>query len=169
MSSVADQLRCAREASNLDIHQVAESTNIKTEHILALEEGNYDAFPAPVYIRGFTRTYATLLKLDVPAVMAALDAELTQSGRLDHPANASTDNRSVLDFIMLQLSKLNWVVAGLVLLVIIIGVSAYYGITAWHRRKTTDPLSGLSPGIYQPAQTNTGEYLAIPTNPPPRK
>ena len=76
MSTVAEKLRQAREAQNLTVHQVADVTKIRTDHIRALEQGNFNVFSAPVYIRGFVRTYATLLKLDVPETMAALEAEL---------------------------------------------------------------------------------------------
>ena len=75
MPTVAEQLRAAREAKNLSINEVADVTKIRTDHIRALEEGNFDMFVAPVYIRGFARTYATLIKLDVPQVIKALEAE----------------------------------------------------------------------------------------------
>ena len=76
MSTVAEQLRSAREARKLTVYQVAETTKIRTDHIRALEEGNYEMFSAPVYIRGSVKNYAMLLKLDVPQIMAVLDAEL---------------------------------------------------------------------------------------------
>src|SRR5262245_6048245 len=108
MPTVAEQLRQAREAKNLTVHQVAETTKIRTDHIRALEEGNFDMFTAPVYIRGFVRTYATLLKLNVPQVMAALDAELGATAKFSEPPPLSTQSRSPLDFFMLQLSKVDW-------------------------------------------------------------
>ena len=67
---VAEQLRAGREARKLSINEVAETTKIRTDHIRALEEGDYNVFVAPVYIRGFVRCYSMLLRLDVPAVMA---------------------------------------------------------------------------------------------------
>src|SRR6516165_4032561 len=76
MSAVAEQLRHGREAQNLTVQQVAEITKMRTDHLRALEEGNFNVFSAPVYIRGFVRTYSTLLKLDVPKVMRDLEAEL---------------------------------------------------------------------------------------------
>ena len=48
MSTVAEQLRQAREARNLTVQQVAEITKIRTDHVRAVEEGNYDVFSAPV-------------------------------------------------------------------------------------------------------------------------
>ena len=79
MPTVAEQLRTSREAQSLTVYQVAEITKIRTDHVRALEEGKYEAFAAPVYIRGFVRTYAGLLKLDVPRLMSLLETELSQT------------------------------------------------------------------------------------------
>src|SRR5258708_2969080 len=125
MSTVAEQLRLGREAKSLTITQVAEVTKIRTDHLRALEQGNFDVFSAPVYIKGFVRTYAMLLKLDVPRVMATLDEELGQTKKFREPPPLSDQPSKALDFITLQLSKLNWpkasvilwVVAGLIILI----------------------------------------------------
>ena len=108
MSTVSEQLRQAREARNLTVQQVVEITKIRTDHLRALEEGNFDVFSAPVYIRGFVRTYSTLLKLDVPQIMAALEAELAQTTKFADPPSLAERPRGVLDFLMLQLSKVDW-------------------------------------------------------------
>src|SRR5438874_2784080 len=105
MSTVAEQLRQARETQKLTVHQVAEITKIRTDHLRALEEGNFNVFSAPVYIRGFVRTCATLLKLDVPKVMSALDEELGRTEKFSEPPPLSDRPRGVLDFVMLQLSQ----------------------------------------------------------------
>src|SRR6185295_4947625 len=115
MATVAEQLRTAREAQQLTLHQIAETTKIRTDHLRALEEGNFDIFVAPVYIRGFVRTYAGLLKLEVPQVMAALEGELSKTEKFSEPPRFSAPPRGVLDFVMLQLSRVNWRVASLVL------------------------------------------------------
>src|SRR5262245_33465210 len=78
MPTVGEQLRTAREARKLDLNRVGEVTKIRTDHLRALEAGDYDQFAAPVYIRGFVRTYATLLKLDVSKIVADLDQELSR-------------------------------------------------------------------------------------------
>ena len=85
MSTVAEQLREGREAQKLTIQGVAEITKIRSDHIRALEEGNFNVFSAPVYIRGFVRTCATLLKLDVPQVMSTLEGELGQTEKFREP------------------------------------------------------------------------------------
>src|SRR5882724_6291991 len=111
MPTVAEQLRRAREEQQLNIYQVAEITKIKTDHIRALESGNYDSFSAPVYIRGFVRTYAKALKLDVAQLTADLESELAQTEKFREPPPLTNEPRGALDFVMLQLSKLNWRVA----------------------------------------------------------
>src|SRR5258708_29776497 len=98
MSTVAEELRQAREAQNLRVYQVAEVTKIRTDHIRALDEGNYDVFSAPVYIRGFVRNYAGFLKLDVPKIMALLGTELAQSEKHHEPPPLLERRRGVIDF-----------------------------------------------------------------------
>ncbi len=166
MITVAEQLRSAREARGLTVQQVAEITKIRTDHLRALEEGNYEVFSAPVYIRGFVRTYASLLKLDVPRLMTTLDAELGRTDRFVEPPPLSDEPRGFLDVAMLQLSKVNWRVAlpslgaALALLLLVVGYRA------WRSHRPKDPLSDLGPGLYQPPQNQTGDTLPLPTAQP---
>ena len=168
MVTVAEQLRTAREAQKLTVHQIADITKIRTDHLRALEEGNFDVFVAPVYIRGFVRTYAALLKLDVPQVMAALDGELSQTEKFSEPPRLSTPSRGVLDFLMLQLSKVNWRVTAIALAVLA-GLAVVVSIyLIWHHQRTRDPLRGLPPAVYQAQGKDSGEKLPL-TNSPSRR
>jgi cytoskeleton protein RodZ len=168
MSTVAEQLRQAREARHLTVEQVVEITKIRTDHLRALEEGDFNVFSAPVYIRGFVRTYSNLLKLDVPQVMAALDAELGQTKKFAEPPPLTDRSRGPLDFVTLQLSKVDWrkgVIAVGVLAVVVVLALCY---VVWRHHRQTDPLKGLKPGVYQPAQRNAGETLPLPPPAPKR-
>lgn len=164
MSTVGEQLREAREAQGLTVQQVAEVTKIRTDHIRALDEGDYDVFSAPVYIRGFVRSYAMLLKLDLPQIMEALQEELSQSGKHNQPPSFSKPSRGVVDMLMYQLSKVNWRIALPVLGVVLILAGGIWAYRAWSQQKTKDPLAGLTPGIYQPAKKTSGETLPLPTH-----
>jgi hypothetical protein len=162
MPTVAEQLRAAREERKLSVYDVAEATKIKTDHVRALEEGNYDAFPAPVYIRGFVRTCAKLLKLDIGKLMADLDAELSETKRFREPPTLSGKTTGLLDRILLQISKVPWQWAVLLVglaLVLGIGWAAY---RSWQHIQTRDPLKGLGPGIYSNSPAHSGEILPIP-------
>jgi cytoskeletal protein RodZ len=160
MSTVAEQLLLARKAQNLSINQVAEVTKIRTDHIRALEEGNFDTFSAPVYIRGFVRTYAGLLKLNVPDVMAALDGELGKTEKFREPPPLSDQKRGVLDFLTLQLSKLNWraavILGGVAVVIVVISLC----MMVWRHHRAADPLANLGTGVYQPTQS--GETAPLP-------
>lgn len=167
MASVAEQLRAAREAQGMTLHAAAEVTKIRTDHLRALEEGNYDVFVAPVYIRGFVRSYARLLRLDEKAVMAVLDGELSQTEKFKEPPPLTNEPRGLLDAIMLELSRVNW---SIVLPVLLAGVLLLLGVWAYQaywRYKNTDPLANLGPAVYQPKPELKELYLPIPTNPPP--
>ena len=164
MSAVAEQLRQAREARNLTVQQVVEITKIRTDHLKALEEGNFDVFSAPVYIRGFVRTYSTLLKLDVPQIMTALEAELAQTPKFSEPPPLVEHPRGVIDLFMLQLSKVDWP-KGLIGLGLVVAVVLTFSV--WFSWKHYDPLKGLKPAIYRSTQNVSGDTLPLPT-PAPR-
>lgn len=160
MSTVAEQLRLAREANNLTVEQVAEMTKIRTDHVRALEEGNFSVFSAPVYIRGSVKNYAGRLKLDVPAIMAALDAELGRTENYSEPPSLLEDSNKPLDRVTFLLAKLNLKVAmagaavlGIVLVIILVNFALKHG-------RKSDPLKNLPPARVEPA--NSGNTLPLP-------
>jgi cytoskeletal protein RodZ len=163
---VAAQLRQAREASGLTIQQVAETTKIRSDHIEAIEAGNYTAFSAQVYIRGFVRTYARMLKLNEPQILAALDEELSGHKKFREPPPFTDKPHTLVDTLTLLLAKINWkvsIVVGGVIVAFALIVGVY---SMWRHYKTADPLAGLTPGIYQPQNGSSGETIPLPA---PRK
>ncbi len=168
MSVVGDMLREGREARGLTVNQIAEITKIRTDHIRALEEGNFGIFMAPVYVRGFVRSYATLIKLDVPQVLAALDVELKQIDKFNEQTSLSGEPKGFVDWLMLQLSKINWsiVLPVILFLVLIFGSIQVYRF--YHKYKTRDVFSNVSNSIYTPNPQRYELFLPIPTNPQQR-
>ncbi|MSU63549.1 MAG: hypothetical protein EXS31_14325 [Pedosphaera sp.] len=163
MSSAGDKLRLAREQRKLSVNQVADATKIKTDHIRALEDGNFGAFAAPVYVRGFARTYATLLHLDVPQLVMELDAELSQSGEFHDSSVPLHRKRTFVDTLSYLVSKVNWRIVGPVAAIVVViwgGISVF---RSWQHARSVDPLRNLGPGLYQSHQTNAGELLPLPT------
>jgi cytoskeletal protein RodZ len=159
MSTVAEQLRSAREARKLTILQVAETTKMRTDHIRALEEGDFNVFSAPIYIRGSVKNYAMLLKLDVPQIMAVLDAELGRTEKFSEPPPLTEASKTPLDRLMFVLSKFSWRVGlagGAVVAVLLVVVLV--SMARRHHRHS-DPLAGLPPAVYQ--STNSGDTLPL--------
>lgn len=170
MASVAEQLRAAREARNLTVHHIADVTNVRADHIRAIEEGNYEVFSAPVYIRGFVRTYARLLKLDETRLLDDLRAELNRTENFAEPPPLIRHPRTLLDWLTLQLSKVDWRKAGLALALgaALGGLFAVYIL--WRNHRDADPFSGMAPGVYRPADRR-GDTLPLPSpqqSPPQR-
>jgi cytoskeletal protein RodZ len=158
MPTVGEQLRTARETQQLAIHQVADWTKIRGDHLRALEEGNYSMFSAPVYIRGFVRTYATVLKLNAPQILEQLNHELANCGQ--HEPALSQPAHGALDDAMFQFSKfvrrLALPAVGTLLIVAALVVSYFI----WLRYQNKDPLSGLGPGLYHAPPTS--QTLPLP-------
>ncbi len=169
MPTVAEQLRTSREAQGLTVYQVAEITKIRTDHVRALEDGKYEAFAAPVYVRGFVRTYATLLKLDVPGLMTLLEGELSKTDKFQELSPFAHEPRGFLDVVVLQLAKVDWRVALPSLGVALALLLAILGYRAWRAHRSKDPLATLGPGIYQPAEKQSGDTLPLPPSTQPKK
>jgi cytoskeleton protein RodZ len=156
-------------AAGLSVHQLAEITKIKTDHIRALEDGNYSVFAAPVYIRGFVRNCAKVLKMDVPSIMSALDAELRARNEFDESPGLHPGNDRLLDQLMLQLSKVRWRIALPVLALTVAILAGFVGYHVWQGSREKDPLSGLEPARYQTTSSRSGDTLPLPPAPTTRK
>ena len=64
MKSIGETLREARELKGASTKQIAQDINISREYLDALEEEQFDIFPAETYLLGFLRNYAEYLGLD---------------------------------------------------------------------------------------------------------
>ncbi|MBI5947956.1 MAG: helix-turn-helix domain-containing protein [Chloroflexi bacterium] len=72
MTDIGGTLRDARVRRGMTVDQVAQDTRISPRFIAALEANSFDELPAPVYVRGFLRSYANYLRLDPAPLMAEL-------------------------------------------------------------------------------------------------
>lgn len=163
MPTVAEKLRAAREAQKLTINDVAERTKIRTDHVRAIEEGNYNVFSAPIYIRGTVKNYASMLRLDTGAILAELDAELNRSTKFnDPPPLMDPAQKTIVDHLTLLLAKLNWKVG--VVVVGLVVVFSIFSLASWaiKRHRTHDPLATLPPAVYQ--SSNSGDVLPLPVH-----
>lgn len=70
MPPLGERFRAAREARGLTLSDVAEHIRIRSVYLAAIEDENWSAIGAPVYTRGFLRTYARFLGLDPEEAVA---------------------------------------------------------------------------------------------------
>jgi cytoskeleton protein RodZ len=73
------RLREARQAQNLTTADVARRLKLSVWQVEALESGQYQQLPGPIFVRGFIRNYARLLKLDADELVHAVSSLLPQS------------------------------------------------------------------------------------------
>ena len=79
MPALGERFRAAREARGLTLSDVAEQIRIRSVYLAAIEEENWPAIGAPVYVRGFLRTYARFLGLDAEEAVGAFNAQAAGS------------------------------------------------------------------------------------------
>ena len=164
MASVAEQLRHAREVRNLSIPDVVDMTSLKTDQVQALETGDWTAFDAPVYLRGFVKSYANLLKLDPDPLLAALDNELgqTRPGPDGQPLDAPL-REGFIDGVMLHFSGVKWRAVIPIVLLVGIAVGVYFGVAYYRNYQSADHLKGLGNGLNaEPALTEADRLSLEP-------
>jgi len=85
--SIGEQLRTAREAQGLSIEDVARQLLLSRQLIGEIENDDYRRIAAPVYIKGYLRSYAQLLKIPVDA---ALLKNFKHTARVESETNRKT-------------------------------------------------------------------------------
>ncbi|MDH3714877.1 MAG: DUF4115 domain-containing protein [Gammaproteobacteria bacterium] len=66
-------LQSARQAAGLSVDDVSRQLNLSKLIITALETGDMEALPPAAFVRGYLRSYAKLLELDVDMLLGLLD------------------------------------------------------------------------------------------------
>ncbi|MBC5799409.1 MAG: helix-turn-helix domain-containing protein [Candidatus Eremiobacteraeota bacterium] len=79
MPGLGDELRAAREARGLSLSQVSERIHIRSLYLESIEGEDWPSIGAPVYVRGFIRTYARFLGVDPERAVDAFNASLARN------------------------------------------------------------------------------------------
>ena len=99
MADIGTTLRDARTQRGLSIEQVSQDTRISARFLEALETERFDSLPAPVYVRGFLRSYASYLKLDPAPLLAQVPDANATSSRGGQPRRAASGWPAVADMV----------------------------------------------------------------------
>jgi len=87
-STVGSILKKARIKKGFSLEDIADSLNVDIKYLVMIEEDNFKSFSAPVFIKGYIRSYALKLGLESERL---LDKYLEQTGSDDPPDLISTD------------------------------------------------------------------------------
>lgn len=90
---IGEQLIEAREERGLTLDSAERDTRISRRYLQALEDERFDIIPAPVYARGFLRSYSQYLGLDSGRLLARFPQDSPAPGPSSSPAPASGPTR----------------------------------------------------------------------------
>jgi len=102
----------ARTARGLTLHDVERDTRISQKYLKALEEGDLEILPAPVYARAFTRTYAQYLGLNAAALVQRLPGAKPEADLPPLPQVGREATRALM--------QPSWIVAGVVVAILLV-------------------------------------------------
>lgn len=101
MSEFSDQLKQARLARGLSLHDIARVTKISISLLEALERGDFARLPGGIFSRSFVRAYAIEVGLDPEPTVAAFLAERERAEREAMQAltvpDVTADDRAFLE------------------------------------------------------------------------
>lgn len=83
MTPLGETLRRARQTKGITIEDAERVTRIPKKYLEALEVENYGILPAPVYARGFLRSYAAYLGLDAQDLLPFFPVGHVEEPRLE--------------------------------------------------------------------------------------
>lgn len=132
MSALGERFRAAREARGLSLSDVAEQIRIRSVYLAAIEDENWSAIGAPVYIRGFLRTYGRFLGLDTEEVVAEFAGESRSTAAPTPSAAPKTSYFADEAPPPRQLSPLIWIAS--LVAVVLIAYVAYSAMTVHQRQ-----------------------------------
>lgn len=75
MKKLGDLLKEAREKKGLTLHEIGMSLKINPKILKAIEDGESSNLPAKTFRRGFVRSYAQYLRLDVEQILQIFEQE----------------------------------------------------------------------------------------------
>lgn len=161
MSELGRLLHEARTARELSLADVETATRIRQKYLEALENGEYAGLPRGAVARGFLRTYAAYLGLDVDEILARYSQESGDVG--DEVEIAEPGKPRLVDYRPLEVELHDpmpnrwwpWLVA------LLIVIAAGAGIVwALNRYQGWNPLAALGPA---PTATKTPAATTSPT------
>lgn len=104
---IGERLREAREANQLSLDDIQETTKIQKRYLVAIEQEDYHALPGRFYARAFIKEYANAVGLDVEELLSDFnedkiemkDEESVQYTRLKRTKKEGTSKNSIFSLL----------------------------------------------------------------------
>lgn len=156
------KLRAARELKNLTPEDISQSEKVPTGMVNALERGDYSNMGASVYVRGFIRSYARAVQLDI----GELSEDMEALGFISQPDLVASQGDRVERTVLSE----HWMKFASYLVGSVIMISAMYFVTQADRfvlsGRTAAPagVETFPPSVVEPIPTTeaASTLLAAP-------
>lgn len=77
--TIGEKLKEAREAQNITLDDLQESTKIQKRYLMAIEQGDFDLLPGIFYARAFIKEYALAVGLDANVLLKEHHNEIPET------------------------------------------------------------------------------------------
>jgi cytoskeletal protein RodZ len=152
--SLGERFRAAREQRGLTLSEVAEHLRIRSVYLAAIEDENWSAIGAPVYTRGFLRTYARYLGLDPEEAVAEYNraSGAATTPEPSHPLISPREPRS--------LGPLIWIASAVALA--LIGFVVYLYVSPVRVQQTAATVTAAPSGAPATPAAPTATPVGLP-------
>jgi cytoskeletal protein RodZ len=152
MPALGEEFRSAREARGLTLSDVAEQIHIRSVYLNAIENEDWTAIGAPVYVRGFLRTYARFLGLDAEAAVASFNRSVPVERTVATSSMAVSEERD-------RRGPSLGVLLGTAVAVVLV---AFVGYEYWMYVQGSGASSAVATATAQPGGVATGSQSPAP-------
>jgi len=135
--SVGKYLQQERERKGLSLEAVSQATRISPRSLEAIEGDDFISLPAPIFIRGFLKTYASFIGLEPYKVIALYE---TQTGMIGLPTPKGLQPEK-------KIPRRMWLLAIPLLIVVLIGGGVYWLVSP----RPAPPAPAVAPPPPSPA------------------
>lgn len=133
LKELGARIQAARQAKGLTIEDVALKLKVHRTVLRAIEEGDLDELPEPVYARSFTRSYAAFVGVDQASIQEAVDLAFP----LEQTPEYVEKTEVMKPFKRRKPARHGWI--AVVLIVVVAAVAAWYYMTYVRPASTTTP------------------------------
>ncbi len=116
-----EQLAVARESRGMTVAEIAQQLKLSPWQVEALEAGDHRRLPSSVFVRGFIRNYARLVKLDPSSLLRDMDAQTPSAAPVVTPVTRS----SPAEIPYPTAKRVNWWPYAAVIAIAVGGLAAY--------------------------------------------
>lgn len=171
MEQLGSELKRAREASGISIHEMATRTKISITALECLERNDFSRLPGGIFGRAFVRSYATEVGMEPDAAVSRFSDLLEQAERAEAERKAAMrpeitlDDRQFLQRQQRALLMLRIVMIAVVIAVVALAI--WQGRAYLQRRAAAKAAAAASPSSTNlppapPAQVAAAPAPAVP-------